>query len=56
MVFNATFSNISIISSIQAVESGVKHHNPNPRLDWRYNWNIVESGVKHHNPNPRLDW
>ena len=38
------------------VESGVKHHNLNPRLDWRYNWNIVESGIKYHNPNHFLDW
>ena len=35
------------------VESGVKHHNPNPNpIEKRYNWNIVESGVKHPNPNP----
>ena len=37
------------------VESGVKHHKPQPQFTFwppRYNWNINESGVKHHKPQP----
>jgi hypothetical protein len=32
------------------VESGVKHHNPNPLC------NYIKSGIKHHDPNPLYNY